>query len=657
MSEGLYVLVQNIICQMFDHTYALLYKKTCNFIAFAFTGIKISTKHKRVFIQKQKMIINLIHNFLFVVYLSLAVYVMYKEPKRAFHQSVFGLLICASLLSLSLSILHYPDTTKETADLTAAFNFVIIGLLGIFIFLSLGFYTKILKPAFWLFLALGIYFIGFLSLQVFGDFSSVQYKDKMGLWVIEYRNNTVFYVLNTIYNGLIVAGFIMLIIYTRRKANYVKRKQAYILLTTGIFSFVSSMIYVMLRNLFPEWGLPMAEDILSSAFLFGLIYSIFNRYDIFETTPFLILREIIKTIPTGLVISDEDNKVIKVNDEALSLSKKSEQYFKGKQIQTVMSEILAVEYRDEDYYYGTTKVIRNQSDTVNVNFYFKKVRDARNLLMGSILLINDIELLIFTQNKLKDLNLSLEKKVHERTTALEKAKERAEESDRLKTAFLRNISHEVRTPLNAISGFSDIILQTKISEEKKKKYARLVDFSTKKLIAIIENIITIAHIETNQLKVEKKSVLLHGLNRELYTEYKSRFGETQSKKVDFEYTWQACENTVISTDYTLLQQILRILLDNAFKFTEMGFVKLRCNVADSKATFVVEDSGIGIPEEKQKIILKSFTQADESISQLFGGVGLGLAIAKGLVKLLGGELKLYSQTGKGTKAIFAIPLK
>jgi len=234
------------------------------------------------------------------------------------------------------------------------------------------------------------------------------------------------------------------------------------------------------------------------------------------------------------------------------------------------------------------------------------------------------------------------------------AKEKAEESDRLKSAFLKNISHEIRTPMNAICGFSDLLLKQNLSPQKQKQFTDFIHKSVNQLLTVIEDTITIAHIETNQLKINKIDINPNKLIYELFDEYKTSQIKAEKLQIDLNIHVIPDINVTLNNDFTHLKQIFNILLDNAFKFTEKGKIDFGYQLQENKINFYVTDTGIGIPKDKQETIFKSFAQSDEKIRQLFGGVGLGLSIAIGLIKLIGGKLEIYSEEKKGTKIEFSL---
>lgn len=235
------------------------------------------------------------------------------------------------------------------------------------------------------------------------------------------------------------------------------------------------------------------------------------------------------------------------------------------------------------------------------------------------------------------------------------AKERAEESDSLKTAFLHNMSHEIRTPLNAISGFSDMLVNSNLDKEKSERYASIINKSSKQLLAIINDVLTISSIETKQEVLNIEEVNINDITGELHTIFKH---QSEIKGINFSVeNGLDYEQALVQTDRTKVMQILSNLLVNAIKFTNKGFVKLGYIYSTERAEleFFVKDSGIGIAEDAHDLIFERFRQADESIQHNYGGTGLGLSICKGFAELLNGRISLESIPGEGSTFYFSIP--
>lgn len=236
---------------------------------------------------------------------------------------------------------------------------------------------------------------------------------------------------------------------------------------------------------------------------------------------------------------------------------------------------------------------------------------------------------------------------------LMKAKQKAEESDRLKTAFLHNISHEIRTPMNAIIGFSEFLKNPELPVEKRNNFINIIGKSSEQLLSIITDLVSIATLETKQEKITKVTIQLKSLMTSLHAQFEPKAKE---KNLSFNLSYELDdEKSAIQTDQTKLIQILSNLINNAIKFTKEGHVRFGCALKGNDLEFFVEDTGIGIPAEMYETIFQRFRQAEDTSSEFYGGTGLGLSISKGYVELLGGKIWLSSQPDKGSVFYFSIP--
>ena len=244
-----------------------------------------------------------------------------------------------------------------------------------------------------------------------------------------------------------------------------------------------------------------------------------------------------------------------------------------------------------------------------------------------------------------------ERKIAERE--LIKAKEKAEESDRLKTAFLHNISHEIRTPMNAIVGFSELLRQTDLNEEYKQSYLDILSQSSHHLLSILSDIIEISNIEAGIIKLTEKETNLNVLLRNLHAQFHPK---AEEKNILLQIEIGLTDNdSWIHTDPTKLFQIFTNLLGNALKFTHHGRVTIGYNLKNNFLEFYVSDTGIGIDENHQKKIFDRFYRVEHTGEKLFEGTGLGLAISRAYTELLGGKIWLSSTPEKGSTFIFTIP--
>ena len=261
-----------------------------------------------------------------------------------------------------------------------------------------------------------------------------------------------------------------------------------------------------------------------------------------------------------------------------------------------------------------------------------------------------------TNKKLNRHKENLEAVVEERTKDLVQSKEKAEESDRLKTAFLMNMSHEIRTPMNAIIGFSSMLDNPDLNDELKHKFTHLIVLGTNSLMNVFEEILYYSQLETNQIDIYIEKFSVQDLIKTTYSLKADDLKVLDNENIKLNYSVPEKE-LIITSDLDRIQHILIFLLSNALTFTEkgqilFGFEKIEAGYI----RFFVKDTGIGIDETKLNVIFERFSKIeDENNVKLFRGVGLGLTISKKLVELLGGEIWITSKPRVGTEVFFTIP--
>ncbi|GAA4467136.1 hypothetical protein GCM10023189_50200 [Nibrella saemangeumensis] len=265
------------------------------------------------------------------------------------------------------------------------------------------------------------------------------------------------------------------------------------------------------------------------------------------------------------------------------------------------------------------------------------------------------------QEELQQANSELEERgslLEERNQDIQKKAGELEQANRYKSEFLANMSHELRTPLNSILLLSRLLAENtdgNLSADQ-TEYARVIQSSGNGLLSLIDEILDLSKIEAGQMKLDYQDVSLPDLMDEL----QSLFGViAREKGLDFSITVEPEVPTMLVTDRQRLGQILKNLLANALKFTATGSVTLTVRKPSPQAdrlSFVVRDTGIGIPPEKQPLIFEAFQQADGSTKRKYGGTGLGLSISRELAKLLGGDIGLTSEAGKGSEFILHLPV-
>ncbi len=238
---------------------------------------------------------------------------------------------------------------------------------------------------------------------------------------------------------------------------------------------------------------------------------------------------------------------------------------------------------------------------------------------------------------------------------LKDALEKAKASDQLKTSFLQNLKHEIRTPTNVIVGFSTQLMESDLSEKNRKECGSIIFNSANQLLAIINDVIAASLHETKQEKINESKFLVNDLLYNLLAIFKS---QAQSKNLSLKFTTpQPEKNLYVVTDKSKVSQVITNLLTNALKFTQKGEIEFGYTLEKTGITFYVKDTGIGIGQAMQEKIFERFRQANENIERAYGGTGLGLAISKAHVELLGGKIWVKSSLDRGAAFYFSIPTK
>lgn len=233
------------------------------------------------------------------------------------------------------------------------------------------------------------------------------------------------------------------------------------------------------------------------------------------------------------------------------------------------------------------------------------------------------------------------------------AKEKAEENDRLKSTFLANMSHEIRTPLNSIIGFSELLADPDFESDQRYEFASIITTSGNNLLDIISDIMDISKIEAGQVEIRRSVFPAQKIIQEVHKEYKFKAIDKGIKlNIDLAIPIQ---DYLIESDQTKLKQVLINFVSNAIKFTEKGTIEIGMRVDADAVRFYVKDTGIGISEEYHGQIFERFRQVEESSTRKYGGNGLGLAISKSLIEMLGGTIGMESGSGEGSIFYFAIP--
>lgn len=242
---------------------------------------------------------------------------------------------------------------------------------------------------------------------------------------------------------------------------------------------------------------------------------------------------------------------------------------------------------------------------------------------------------------------------------LNEAKEKALESDRLKTAFLTNFSHEIRTPMNAIVGLTEILVNTEVPDSEKKEFSEIIQENSRSLLKLIDDIIDISRIDAGFVELNEAPCLLNLLLEDLYAEFTHAkiLNKKPTVKLKLKKANPSPEFSIV-TDGERLKQVLNNLVENALKFTENGIVEFGYILKDENTIlFFVRDTGVGIPEDKLDTVFERFKSVDETLTRNHRGTGLGLAISKSIVGLMSGRIWVRSNPNQGSTFFFTLPFK
>ena len=350
---------------------------------------------------------------------------------------------------------------------------------------------------------------------------------------------------------------------------------------------------------------------------------------------YMFSESLLKTIPFGMDIVDENGTILFQSENFIRLfgaegkGKKCWEIYRDNNTKCTFCPL------DEGIIVGETEAT-----------------ESRGVLGGRVFEISHTGMIYQGQKAMLEIFQDITDRKQDEEDLI-KAKDRAEESDRLKTAFLHNISHEIRTPMNAIVGFSTLLAEPEVDAESRKSYTDVIMQSSNHLLSIITDIVDISNIEANLVKINKTEVNLNSILRILHAQFVPKADE---KNLAFTYETELDdEDAMFLVDNSKLGQVLSNLVSNAIKFTNEGEIKLEYKVRGNSLEFCVSDTGIGIAPEFHNRVFDRFYQVQNAIKRVYEGTGLGLAISKAYVELLGGSIWLSSKPGIGSSFFFTIP--
>ena len=359
-----------------------------------------------------------------------------------------------------------------------------------------------------------------------------------------------------------------------------------------------------------------------------------------------LLNSLLTSVPLGVGFI-RSNVFTYTNDQMFSITGYTPKELIGRG-----PEIIFASYDD------FTEIVEIKPESLlfkNKNSYETSILRKNGSLVDTIVFVSQID----SENPelgiaISILDISDIKKVQRELIA---EKEKAEESDRLKTTFLDNMSHELRTPMNAIVGFTELLHSPYLTEKQKSEYAHIIQNNSRKLLRLIDDIIDISKLSSNQLRIHHKNFYLHQILSDIYEAFAENVTKKHGGAVELVLTEPiANKHIMLFNDDLRIKQILNNLLSNALKFTSKGIIEFGYSINNEEVTFFVKDTGSGIKKNQLNLIFERFRQCDDTLTRRHGGAGIGLSLVKGIVELMGGRIWVESAWRKGSAFYFALPL-
>ncbi|WP_157485525.1 PAS domain-containing sensor histidine kinase [Flavobacterium sp. ACAM 123] len=375
------------------------------------------------------------------------------------------------------------------------------------------------------------------------------------------------------------------------------------------------------------------------------------------------LTSSLENMSDAFVAIDNNWKYTFVNKKAGLLFGKRPEDLIGKDLGTVFPEALGTPFHKAYY-----KAMKTKKEVIIEDYYIPWDRWFENRIIpskeGVVIFIQEMTERKLAKKKLQDLNTKLEirnRELYESIIQIQKinteliyAKEKAEESDQLKSSFLANMSHEIRTPMNGILGFTELLKEPRLTGKEQQQYINVIEKSGNRMLNIINDIVSISKIESGQMNLSYKETSIKDQIESICTIFEK---EAKEKNIELKINnTLIADDNLIHTDEEKVSAILSHLLSNALKFTADGFIEIGCFRNNNSITFYVEDSGIGIDSNKIDVIFERFRQVDDSLNRNYDGAGLGLYISKSYTELLGGKIWAENNIDKGAVFYFKIPI-
>jgi len=583
------------------------------------------------------------HFFCIIVYIYLAVLILYKDSRILLNRASSAIMICFALWNFGDIFIHFPNNTLsiETVQLLqniSSFGWIYFASATLSFSVAFSKKEKLMKKKWFLFV-LYIFPLILIYKQWTNHLLTNPVRQPYG-WSFEFAN-TIWVNLFYIYYLLLTLISLYLIFeFGRKTKKIIERKQAVII----TYSILGSLIFGTLIDVgVQELNLPKIPSI-GNLFVFisaiGFIYAIL-KYQFLTITPAIAAENIISSMDELLILLNQEGNILSVNQATLDALQYDRTEIEGKSFTMLLQEeylkIVALQKITDEAviknYDG--HLLTKNGKRVPIIYSSSPLKNEDQIVIGTVFIARDI-----TEHELIMVELI-------------NAKEKAEESDRLKSAFLANMSHEIRTPMNGILGFAGLLKEPDLTGEEQQEFIGIIEKSGARMLNIINDIMSISKVEAGQMEV---SISETDINDQI--DYIDTFFKPEAANIGIQLTCKKSltgEDAIIKTDKEKLYAILTNLVKNALKFTQVGSIEFGYQKNGNFIEFFVKDTGAGVSKKHQQLIFERFRQGSESLNRKYEGAGLGLSISKAYVEMLGGQIWVESEEGEGSTFYFTLP--